>query len=45
MAIVAGLLVIANDGLGIELPNESIIAVSSVAIAYIFGEAYVDGKK
>ncbi|KMJ55316.1 hypothetical protein AB685_27860 [Bacillus sp. LL01] len=45
MAVVTGLLVIANEGLGLSLPTESILTVAGVAISYIVGEAYVDGKK
>lgn len=44
MAVVAGLLVIANEGLGLDLPTESIMTVAAVVIGYILGEAYIDGK-
>jgi len=45
MAVVTALLVIANEGLDLNLPEEAILAVAAVAVSYIFGEAYVDGKK
>lgn len=45
MAVVAGLLVVANEGLGLALPEEAIMTVAAVAISYILGEAYVDGKR
>ncbi|MCF6095049.1 hypothetical protein L1765_13885 [Microaerobacter geothermalis] len=45
MAVVAALITIGNDGLGLNLPSESIMSIAGVAIAYIFGEAYVDSKK
>lgn len=45
MAVVSGLLVIANEGLDLGLPREEIMTVAGVAIAYILGEAYVDAKK
>lgn len=45
MAVVSGLLVIANQGLDLNLPEEAINAVAAVVIAYIVGEAYVDANK
>lgn len=42
MAIVSGVLVIANDGLDLGLPTESVIAIAGVAAAYIFGQSVVD---
>ena len=45
MAVVAALLVVANEGLGLGLPEDSIMAVAGVVIAYVLGEAYVDGKR
>ena len=45
MAVVAAGVAIANDGLGLDLPQEAIMTVAGVAIAYILGEAYVDSQK
>lgn len=45
MAVVAGLVVVANEGLGLDLPKEEIMTVAGVAVAYILGEAFVDAKK
>ncbi|MFZ5641914.1 MAG: hypothetical protein ACOY4Q_14660 [Bacillota bacterium] len=45
MAIVAALLVIFNQGLGFNLPEESIMAVAGIVISYIFGQSYVDAKR
>jgi len=45
MAVVSGALVVCNQGLGLNLPEEAIMTVAGVAIAYILGEAYVDAKK
>jgi len=42
MAVVAGLLVVCNEGLGLDLPTEAIMTVAAVVIAYILGEAAVD---
>ncbi len=45
MAVVGAGLVVANEGLGLNLPEESVLTVAGLLIAYILGEAYVDGKK
>ncbi len=45
MAVVSAAVAIANDGLGLNLPQEAIMTVAGVAIAYILGEAYVDGQR
>lgn len=42
MALVTGLLIIANDGLGLNLPSEAIKQVVEVVIAYIIGQGAVD---
>jgi uncharacterized membrane protein len=44
MAVVTAGLVVANEGLGLNLPTDAIMTVAGVVIAYIVGEAYVDGK-
>jgi len=44
MAVVSGLLIIANEGLGLNLPKEAIITVASVVITYIIGESWVDSS-
>lgn len=45
LAVVSGLLVIANEGLGLELPSEAFMTVAAVVITYILGEAYVDAHR
>lgn len=45
MAVVSGLLIIGNEGLGLDLPNEAIMTVAGVAITYILGESYIDGQR
>jgi uncharacterized membrane protein len=42
MAAVTGLLVILNDGIGLNLPSEAIKNVVEVVIAYIIGQGAVD---
>lgn len=44
MAVVTGMLVIVNQGLGLNIPTDAVLTVAGVAISYILGEAYVDGK-
>lgn len=44
MAVVTAGIVIANEGMGLNLPQEELLTVAGVVIAYILGEAYVDGK-
>ena len=44
MAVAAAILVIVNDGLGLNLPKESITSIVSVVISYILGQSYVDSK-
>lgn len=45
MAVVTAGIVIANEGLGLNLPKEEIMTVAGVAIAYILGESYIDANK
>jgi uncharacterized membrane protein len=45
LTVVMALLVIANDGLQLNLPSEAIMTVAGVVISYIVGESYIDGKK
>jgi hypothetical protein len=45
LTVVTALLVIANDGLQLNLPSEAIMTVAGVVISYIVGESYIDGKK
>lgn len=45
MAVVAALLVVANEGLGLGIDTETVMSFTALVLGYIFGEAYVDGKK
>ncbi|MBP3951119.1 hypothetical protein [Bacillus suaedae] len=45
LAVVTGLLVVVNQGLGLNLPEESILTVAGVAVTYIVGESVVDAKQ
>lgn len=42
MAVVAALIAIANEGLGLNLPTEALMTVAGVVIAYILSEGAVD---
>ncbi|BAU28769.1 hypothetical protein DFP93_1319 [Aneurinibacillus soli] len=45
MAIVTAGLVIANNRLGLNIPEESIMSIAGVVVAYILGQSHVDAKK
>jgi hypothetical protein len=44
VAIVTGILVVCNQGLGLNLPADSIIALVGTACSYILGQSAVDRK-
>lgn len=45
LAVVSALIIILNDGLGLKIPQESVMSFSAVIASYIFGQAYIDSKK
>lgn len=45
VAVITGVLVIANEGLGLNLPKEEIMTVAGIAMSYILGQSYVDKNK
>jgi uncharacterized membrane protein len=45
MAVVTAILVVANEGLGLKLPTDAVMAVAGIAITYILGESYVDANR
>lgn len=45
VAVFSALIVILNDGLGLNLPGEEIKTVAAIVIAYLLGQSYVDAKK
>lgn len=45
MAVAGAVLVIANEGLGLNLPEDSILALAGILIAYILGQGLVDAKQ
>jgi hypothetical protein len=38
-------LVVANEGLGLGVPEDAYWAVVTPAMAYVLGESYIDAKK
>ncbi len=42
VSIVSALLIIANQGLGLDLPNETILAFAGIVITYLLGQSAVD---
>lgn len=45
ISIITAILVIANEGLDLNLPKEEIMTISGIAMSYILGQSYVDGKE
>lgn len=45
LAVISAVLIILNDGLNIGIDQEAVFAFAGVIMSFIFGEAYVDGKK
>lgn len=45
LVVAAALLSIANDGLGLGLPSDSIMQVVGLVVSYVLGQGYVDGQK
>lgn len=42
MAIITSLVVIANEGFSLGIPEEAVYTLAGVAASYIFGQAAVD---
>jgi hypothetical protein len=45
MAVVSGILVVLNEGLGLGVNTETVIAFTGIVMSYIIGQSHVDGKK
>ncbi len=43
MAVVSGLLVVTNQGLGLELPDDTILAFAGIVLGYMVSQGWVDG--
>ena len=44
MAIISGVLIVLNEGLGWNIPAETVMAFAAVVLGYLFAQGYVDGK-
>lgn len=44
MAVVAGLVVVANEGLDLNIPADTVQTVAGVVISYILGQSFVDAR-
>lgn len=45
VTIVSAVLMVANQGLGLKLPTDSILSFAGVVMSYIFGQSIVDAKQ
>ena len=45
MTVVGALLVIANKGLDLNLPEDAILTVAGLIISYVLVQGYVDSKQ
>ena len=45
LVVATAILTIANDGLGLGLPAESILKVVGLVVGYVVSQGYVDGQK
>ena len=44
MAMVTAVLIVLNEGLGWNVPTETVVSFVAVVLGWVFAEAYVDGK-
>ena len=45
IAVVAAVVLVLTEGMGIELDKETIMAFAAIVITWILGESYIDSKK
>jgi hypothetical protein len=45
VACATGVLGVLNEGLGLGIPTDVYWSIVTLALGYIFGEAFVDGKR
>ena len=45
MAVASAILLVANEGLGLNLPTDTILAFVAVVLGYILGESYTDAHR
>ena len=44
MAVISAVLIVLNEGLGWNVPSETVLSFAAVVLGWVFAEAYVDGK-
>lgn len=44
MAVATAVLIIANEGLSLNIPKDAVLQVVGVVISYILGQSFVDAK-
>lgn len=44
LTAVMALITICNDGLGLNLPQDSIMTVAGLVVGYVMSQGYVDGQ-
>lgn len=45
VSVITAILVIANEGFNLNLPKEEIMTVAGLAMSYVLGQSFVDGKE
>ena len=45
LVVVTAIITVFNDGLGLNLPTESIMTITGLVASYVLGQGYVDGKE
>ena len=45
MTVLTALIMVGNDGLGLNLPSESLMTIAGLVMSYVIGQGYVDGKE
>ncbi len=45
MAVLSAGLVVANQGLDLDIPSDSVMALGGIAATYLVSQGYVDGQQ
>ena len=45
MAVAGAALVVLNEGLGLNIPEDAVLALAGIIIAYILGQGVVDAQR
>lgn len=45
MAVISAALIVANEGLDLNIPKDAVMTLAAVVISYILGQSYVDAQK